>query len=214
MNSYNAHNKEYELDTAYEKELKIHKLKTKESLSKSGGSWDNLYKPGHLHGKWLDSQTEIKDVVDIGCGTGWFVNFLIEHKNFENVIGIEPSQAAINIAQKLHANDVTYLCGFGEDMLANITLNNPTLFTTFIVLSHLTDDIVIKILREMNKVAPKDSVFIFNENVGREFHMNLWHCRTKKWWEENLPNWTITYDERPRPELGYYKQGLMGKKNN
>ena len=98
-------------------------------------------------------------------------------------------------------------------MLPNITLDNPTLFTTFIVLSHLTDDIVIKILKEMDKVAPKDSVFIFNENVGTEFHMNLWHCRTKKWWEENLPNWTITYDERPRPELRIHRQGLMGIKN-
>ena len=65
----------------------------------------------------------------------------------------------------------------------------------------------------MDKVAPKDSVFIFNENVGTEFHMNLWHCRTKKWWEENLPNWTITYDERPRPELRIHRQGLMGIKN-
>ena len=88
-------------------------------------------------------------------------------------------------------------------MLPNITLNNPTLFT--IVLSHLPDVVVIKILMEMDKVAPKGSVFIFNENVGAEFHMNLWHSRTKKWWEENLPNWTITYDERPRPDLQIHK---------
>ena len=213
MNSYEAHNKQYEEKDKLEKELLIHNLKTTESLSKSARTWDNLYKPGHLHGNWLDSQTKIKDAVDIGCGTGWFVNFLIDHKKFENVIGIEPSQAAINIAKKLHDNDLTYLCGFAEDMLPNITLNSPTLFTTFIVFSHLTDDIVIKILKEMNKVAPKDSVFIFNENVGTEFHMNLWHCRTKKWWEENLPNWKITYDERPRPDLRVYKQGVMGIKN-
>lgn len=40
----------------------------------------------------------------------------------------------------------------------------------------------------MNKVAPKGSVFIFNENYGTEFHDGLWNCRTKKWWEENLSN--------------------------
>jgi len=212
LNSYEIHNKQYEEKGKLEEVLLIHNLKTTESLSQSGGTWDNLYKPGYLHGNWLDSQTKIKDAVDIGCGTGWFVNFLKDHKKFKNVIGIEPSQAAINIAKKLHDNDVTYLCGRAEDMLSNITLNNPTLFTTFIVLSHLTDDIVIKILKEMDKVASKGSVFIFNENVGTEFHMNLWHCRTKKWWEENLPNWTITYDERPRPKLQIHKQGLMGIK--
>ena len=212
MNSYEAHNKYLEEKDTLEKELLIHNLKTTEALSQSGGKWDNLYKPGHLHGNWLDSQTEIKDAVDIGCGTGWFVNFLIDHKKFENVIGIEPSQAGINIAKKIHDNDLTYLCGFAEDMLSNITLNSPTLFTTFIVLSHLPDDVVIKILKEMNKVAPKGSVFIFNENYGASFNMNLWYCRTKEWWEKNLPNWEITYDERPRPDLSGYKQGLLGTK--
>jgi hypothetical protein len=43
--------------------------------------------------------------------------------------------------------------------------------------------------------------------------MNLWHCRTKDWWEKNLPDWEITYDERERANLRYYKQGLMGVKN-
>lgn len=212
MNSYEEHDSQYIRDESLKNENVIHKKKTEQSLNKSGKSWDNLYKPGHLHGNWLDSQTEIKDAVDIGCGTGWFLNFIIEHKNFENVIGIEPSQAAINIAKKLHDNDITYLCGGAEDVLPNITLNNPTLFTTFIVLSHLPDEVVIKILKEMDKVAPKDSVFIFNENYGKEFHMNLWHSRTKEWWENNLQNWKITYDERPRPKLGNYQQGFMGVK--
>jgi SAM-dependent methyltransferase len=211
-NSYEEHDNQYILKTAFESELNIHTQKTKDAQEKNGGKWDNLYKPGHLHGEWLDSQIEIKDAVDIGCGTGWFVNYLNNNKNFENVIGIEPSKAAIDIAKKIYDNNITYLCGLAEDILPNITLNDPTLFTTFIVLSHLTDDIVIKILKEMDKIAPKGSVFIFNENYGQSFHMNLWHCRTKKWWEENLPNWTITYDERHRPDLRIYKQGLMGVK--
>ena len=56
MNSYEAHNKDYEEKGKLEEELLIHNLKTKHGLSQSGGMWDNLYKPGHLHGKWLDSQ--------------------------------------------------------------------------------------------------------------------------------------------------------------
>ena len=50
MNSYQAHNRQYEEKNHIEKERKIHELKTKESLNKSGRDWDNLYKPGHLHG--------------------------------------------------------------------------------------------------------------------------------------------------------------------
>ena len=78
----------------------------------------------------------------------------------------------------------------------------------------MTDNVVEKILKEMDNISPSGSVFIFNENVGTEFHMNLWHCRTKKWWEENLPNWTITYDERERPELKIYKRTNGNKKIN
>jgi len=212
MTSYEAHHKQMNEKGAFERELLIHNLRTAESLQKTGGDLDTLYKPGHLHGVWLDNQTEIKDAIDIGSGTGWFLNFIIDYKDFENVIGIEPSSAGIEIAKKLHDNDITYLCGLAQDKLPEIKLENPTLFTTFIVLSHLEDESVKKILKEMSNISPKESVFIFNENYGREFHMNLWHCRTKEWWEDNLPNWTISYDERLRPDLQFYQQGLMGIK--
>ena len=64
----------------------------------------------------------------------------------------------------------------------------------------------------MDKIAPKGSVFIFNENYGASFNMNLWYSRTKEWWENNLPNWDISYDERDRSDLIYYKQGILGCK--
>ena len=211
--SYEVHNKEYsERDLEYY--IMRDNLKTTQSFNKTGQEWDNLYKPGYLHGNWLDNQTEIKDAVDIGSGTGWFVNYLKSYKNFENVTGIEPSEVAVDIAKKVHDDsDVNYLCGLAEDILPTIELKHKTLFTTFIVLSHIPDIIVKKILNNMDAIAPKGSVFIFNENYGNEFHTRLWHCRTKKWWEENLPNWTISYDDRPRPDLRIYQQGLMGVKN-
>ncbi|MEE9573909.1 MAG: class I SAM-dependent methyltransferase, partial [Candidatus Neomarinimicrobiota bacterium] len=197
--SYKVHHKEY-VERGLEYYIKRDNLKTSQSFNKTGEDWDNLYKPGYLHGNWLDNQTEIKDSVDIGCGTGWFVNYLKKHKNFENIIGIEPSEAALDIAKKVHnSSDVKYLCGLAENILPTVELKNKTLFTTFIVLSHIPDAIVKKILKSMDDIAPKGSVFIFNENYGTEFHKKLWHCRTKKWWEENLSNWTISYDDRPRP---------------
>ena len=193
MNSFVAHNNEYVKNDAIDKEIIIHNKKTYESKNKTGGTWDNLYKPGHLHGDWLDSQKEIKDAVDIGSGTGWFVNYLSSAKK------INPD------------NNVTYLCGFAENELKKLKLNRSTLFTTSIVLSHLDDNTVINILTEMDKISPNGSVFIFNENYGPTFHMNLWHCRTKEWWQKHLPKWNITFDERPRTDL-QYKQGGLGIK--
>jgi trans-aconitate methyltransferase len=179
--------------------------------------WDNLYKPGHLHGNWLDNNTQIISSVDIGSGTGWFVNYLKDKYNFKTIYGIEPSEAAIKIAKTIYQDNtnITYLTGYAEECLNKINVNEPTLFTTSIVLSHIEDNSVIQILKEMNKVAPVDSVFIFNENYenyDNTFHNYMWHCRTSEWWESNLPDWDIQYDERPRPDLQVYKQGLMGKK--
>lgn len=214
--SYKQHNSQYESINSFINEIEAHKKKTIGAKTKNGGDWDNLWKPGHLHGNWLENNGIIKSAVDIGSGTGWFVNYLVSEYNFKNVIGIEPSESAKKTAISIYPESVdkiNYITGFAEIELNKIKLENPTLFTTFIVLSHIEDGTVIKILEAMDKCAPENSVFIFNENFDNEFHMNLWHCRSRQWWESHLPNWTITYDERPRPELQYYKQGLMGIKN-
>ena len=153
--------------------------------------------------------------MDIGCGTGWFINYLKTNKYFKNIYGIEPSESAIKIARRIYPEneDINYLIGYAEDLLKTINLKgNPTLFTTFIVFSHLNDETVIKILSEMDKIAPKNSVLIFNENVGNVFAKNLWYCRPKEWWENNLSNWKLTFDERDRPDINNYKQGLKGIK--
>lgn len=213
-NSFINHNNEYILKEALQKEINIHKERTNSAIEKNGGMWDNLYKPGHLHGNWLDNNIQINSCVDIGSGTGWFVNYLKDKYNFKTIYGIEPSESAIQIAKTIYKDntDINYLTGYAEECLKKINLNEPTLFTTFIVLSHIEDSSVIQILKEINRVAPVGSVFIFNENYDDTFHSNMWHCRTREWWESNLPDWDIQYDERPRPDLQAYKQGLMGKK--
>ena len=212
--SFINHNNDYILNDALQKEINIHKEKTKSAIEKNGGMWDNLYKPGHLHGNWLDNNTQIISSVDIGSGTGWFVNYLKDKYNFKTIYGIEPSEAAIKIAKTIYQDNtnINYLTGYAEECLKKINVNEPTLFTTSIVLSHIEDNSVIQILKEMNKVAPVDSMFIFNENYDNTFHNNMWHCRTREWWESKLPDWDIQYDERPRPDLQVYKQGLMEKK--
>ena len=228
--SYIAHNNHYVNEKSLNYEISIHNMKTNAVLQKNSSKWDNLYKPGHLHGEWLDknkilydkqstsglsvNEYNIKCAVDIGSGTGWFVNYLASYYKFEKIYGIEPSEEAINIAKKIYKNSkVNYIIGFAEEKLKSIKLEEPTLFTTFIVLSHISDNSVIQILKEMDNIAPPGSIFIFNENFDNIFNQNLWHCRSQEWWKQNLSNWELTFDERPRPDLQYYKQGLMGVKN-
>lgn len=237
QNSYINHNEQYIQDTALDREKHSHVQKTEGAKTKNGGTWDNLWKPGHLHGLWLQSNQKIKPVidggpdngctqhtknittaVDIGCGSGWFVNYLIDEYKFEHVTGIEPSQAAIDIGMQIYPNNAatnraSYLCGYAEDALPKLELSEPTLFTTFIVFSHINDDSVIKILKEMNDAAPVGSVCIFNENYDNTFHQELWHCRSREWWKSHLPGWKVIFDERPRPDLNNkWKQGILGIK--
>ena len=49
------YNKEYEEESAFIRE-KNNNQKTKGSIKRYCGTWDNLYKPGHLHGIWLDKR--------------------------------------------------------------------------------------------------------------------------------------------------------------
>ena len=219
IKSYHEHNKQYIENEAYNREKEIHNQKTKSAELKDGGIWDNLYKPGYLQGIWLEKNIKINQSVDIGCGSGWFVNYLNSKYNFpvNKIYGIEPSQGAIDIAKKIYpdtASKINYICGFAENELLKINLNNePTLFTTFIVLSHIEDLVVIKILESINKVAPTGSVLIFTDNYGPEFHNKLWHSRTKEWWQHHLHGWKLQYDKRPRPDLNnYYAQGIYGIK--
>ena len=169
--SYDEHNYQYVNNLSVNDIISVHDMKTNAVLKKDSSKWDNLYKPGHLHGEWLDknkilydkqstaglsvNEYNIKCAVDIGCGTGWFVNHLASYYKFEKIYGIEPSEAAINIAKKIYKNSkVNYIIGFAEEKLKSIKLEEPTLFTTFIVLSHISNNSVIQILKEMDNIAP------------------------------------------------------------
>tara|TARA_R110000868_G_scaffold382577_2_gene649206 strand:- start:7 stop:663 length:657 start_codon:yes stop_codon:yes gene_type:complete len=193
--SKDKHDESYSKEEAFSIEAEKHEWRTRDSKIGISSTWNGLYKEDDRHGFMMDDNPQIKTLVDIGSGTGWFVNYANLVRNYETVYGIEPSSHAIRIGKKIYGeNDiVNYINDYAEDALSNITLSEPTLFTTFIVLSHLEDDIVSNILKEMNKIAPKGSIMYFNEMYGDVFHANLWHCRTKEWWETNLNGWRLTF---------------------
>jgi len=210
------HDKGYSRDDAFKIEKEKHIWRTRDSKIGVDSIWNTLYKHDDKHGYIMDDNPEIKTLVDVGSGTGWFINYANLERGYKLIYGIEPSTYAVEIGKKIYGeNDiVNYINNYGEDGLKDITLTEPTLFTTFIVLSHLPDDSVSKILIEINKMAPKGSILYFNEMHGETYHANLWNCRTKEWWESYLSDWDLTFQFESTGFLGPNRfKGISGIKN-
>lgn len=132
--------------------------------------------------------------VDIGAGTGWVSGVL--SKYFQTVLALEPSAAALEIAQHLYPHstfgNIEWRHGFAEDLLAHMDISQQALFITGVVLSHLRDREAQRILHFLSK-APKGSILAFNEAWGEESHRLRWHVRTKSWWSTQLPGWKLNF---------------------
>ena len=185
--SYNNHNAEYSQDSAYYREKKGHAEHDIEDFK-------FLYQDDLPHGNNLDKHS-FEVAVDIGAGTGWFANHLVEHRDYKNVYAIEPSQAAIDIAKRIYPEreDVNYIVGFAEEELSKLELDKPTFFSTMCVLAHLPDDLTLDILKAMDNIAPVGSLWSASEPWGDEFHRECWHIRTPEWWSDNLPDWEFEF---------------------
>ena len=134
--------------------------------------------------------------VDIGSGNGWYSSYISQF--FDKVESIEPSEAGISIAKKLHPEErypnISWNHGFAETILKHIPIDKtPTLFITGCVLSHLRDKEVISICKIVNQRAKVGSALSWSECWGKEFHKYMWHCRTKEWWRKHLSNWDLDF---------------------
>jgi hypothetical protein len=213
--SKDTHDEGYSREDAYEIEKEKHTWRTRDSKIGIDSIWNTLYTHDDKHGYLMDKYPDVKTLVDIGSGTGWFVNYAKLHRDFKLIYGIEPSTHAINIAKKIYGdnNSVKYINNYAEDGLLEIKLNEPTLFTTFIVLSHLEDEAVTSILINMDKIAPSGSIFYFNEMHGSTYHTPLWNCRTKEWWASFLNGWELTFHTDSTNFLGPDRfKGISGVK--
>ena len=135
-------------------------------------------------------------VVDIGSGDGWLSAKL--SKFFKKIIAIETSKEAVKLAKKRYKkhSNINWINGFAEDCISKIEFKKPVLFTSLHVLSHLTDNQVLKICKIINsKNIPKNSILNFSElytkvNSIRKY-MNT--SRSIKWWSKNLSNWRLDF---------------------
>ena len=187
LDSYNNHNSEYVQEEAFEREKRGH-------LEHDSENFKFLYQDDLPHGNTLDKHT-FTTAVDIGAGSGWFANHLVNHRKYNKVYAIEPSQAAVDIAQKIYPDQkkVKYIVGFAEEEISKINLRKPAFFSTMCVLAHLCDEDVIDILGAIDKIAPVGSVWSASEPWGDVYHRDCWHIRSPEWWSDQMPDWEFEF---------------------
>lgn len=162
----------------------------------------------------LDKHQNVRLVVDIGSGTGWCAASL--SPVVDEVIAIEPSRAALEIAKELYPPatyaNISWIEGFAEVELKKMKLGGPAMFFTGCVLSHIRDKEVMKICHSVTQVASVGSVLSFAECFGdEEWHQLMWHVRTKDWWRSQFPEWELTF-HGPQVLGEIYHKGFWGVK--
>lgn len=194
--SYKAHNSELEEVSAYEREVEIHQLKTLHTNLKNG-IWNNVYASPESVGYFLDSNKEIDTLIDIGSGSGWFVNYVaLNYSNIKSIIAIEPSKAGVDLSRKIYKNNtkINYLVGFSDKELKKIK-NDIYLVTTFAVFQHLNKSYTKKVLKILSKKLLKGSVLYLAEPIAKSKldTFRLHYPRTKKFWKRNLNDFEVSY---------------------
>ena len=187
VESLEQHNINYAKDDAFMREKLAHEEHNTDNFK-------FLYQSDMPHGDTLD-EYKFTVCVDIGSGTGWFANHLVEHRSYKKVYAIEPSQVAIEIAKKIYPDNkkVKYINGFAEEEIIKLKLNKPTLFSSMCVLAHLKDTDVSGILKKIDKIAPVGSVLACSEPWGDFYHRECWNIRPPEWWSNILADWRFEF---------------------
>lgn len=163
----------------------------------------------------LSKNFEIRDLaIDVGSGVGWVSASL--SKNFKQVVAIEPSQKALEIAKTLYPlsayPNIIWKQGFAEDILPGLSIETPALFITGCVLSHLRDKEVIQICEAIEKVSVPGSILCFNECWGKHWQQMMWYSRTKDWWQARFPGWNLDFHGPEVDTMPGIHKGFHGKK--
>lgn len=185
--SYMRHNAEYIQEQAPDRERIAHDKKNE-------NNYKFLYQDDIPHGKILD-QHKLVNCVDIGSGTGWFANYLIEKRKYKKVYAIEPSKAAQEIAINLYPRqqNVEWINGFAEEEIPKLKLKQKTLFSTMCVLAHINNETTSRVLAALNSAAPSASVLSCSEPWGPPYEGPCWYIRDSAWWTQHLPGWKFTF---------------------
>jgi len=197
LNSYKAHDeiyKEKSLDYYKTRSLIDHEITN--SFEKFGFK------------KVIENLININTHIDIGCGIGWLIKKTSPY--FSQVIGIEPSLAALKAAKEINKDliNVQYINKDMCDAFNDLNFDKPIFITSGYVFSHIKNKYVNKFLKLLKKI-PNNSVIFFDEPYDKHIFQPLWYIRNKSWWVKNLPDFELTFFNN---NIGGYLRGIYGIK--
>ncbi|MDC3404566.1 class I SAM-dependent methyltransferase [Acidimicrobiia bacterium] len=195
--SFYIHNSQYSETLSNEREAKVHKDYTLNAGNKNSEA-STIYLTPNSAGYFLDKNLSIEKLIDIGAGTGWFVNYVRKNYiHFKEIYAIEPSNKAIEISKKIYGNKnrITYIEKLALDALRDIP-KDLYLITANIVFLHLPNRYSKKILKELDKICLKGSVLIFHEPIGKSLLNNyfLHYAKKRSFWSKNLQNFNVNFE--------------------
>lgn len=91
--------------------------------------------------------SDVQTVLDIGCGNGYLINFLLENKKYKKLVGLDISSKALRyIKTEKILGDIINL-PFQEDSFDLIVCSE--------IIEHLTEEDFIKAISEVQRVSKK-----------------------------------------------------------
>ena len=107
------------------------------------------------------------EVLDIGCGTGFYIDMWRE-LGVKRVSGIDITEVAIeNLKKKYHTEDF-YQLDIGDEGISQFLQQKYDIISAFDVLYHIVDDKrYLKAIRNINSLLKTNGIFIFSENFVR-----------------------------------------------
>lgn len=164
---------------------------------------------------WFRGATEaavsrgIVSHVDIGSGGGYLSSKTAPY--FEKVIGVEPSKAAVEIGRELFQDtpNLEFRCQSMLEWVESTEFDKPLFITSCAVFTHIPNDVVATFLAKLNAALPHGSILYFYEPYGKNIDVNLWHVRSRSWWQQKLFNFDCKFVDIH--ESGYTK-GIFAAK--
>ena len=111
------------------------------------------------------SKLDVKDVFDIGSGTGFYIEMWIK-LGASGVIGSDITDVAVlNLRQNYPSNEFFKL-DIGQEVLPDeLSAKKFDIISAFDVLFHITDDVrYSNAILNINHLLRKDGIFLFSEN--------------------------------------------------
>ena len=120
--------------------LSIEQLVSKMSFDFYGSlsnSYDELYRDEQFrkYAKIVKYLKEGSSVLDLGCGTGLFYEFLTQHLKHFQYLGVDPSEELIEIARKKYPDADSFVVDEAEKISVDF---KPTLVVSFTAIHHFS----------------------------------------------------------------------------